>query len=156
MINRESFTGVVSDKLQPMHDGSFGRGRLAIPMIVLGGDPTLPEDHERGWKDTGVMLPGQVTRVIAKFDKVGRYVWHCHILSHEDHEMMRPYEVLPKPVDQKFTKMFQDGVYPDNNYNGTRDAFIAENKPDYNFGESKILIIDGEDGGFKKRSVSTA
>ena len=32
-------------------------------------------------------------RVIARFDKVGRYVWHCHILSHEDHEMMRPFYV---------------------------------------------------------------
>ena len=36
------------------------------------------------------MLPGEVTRVIATFDKPGRYAWHCHILSHEDHEMMRP------------------------------------------------------------------
>jgi len=36
-------------------------------------------------------------RVIAKFDRPGRYVWHCHILSHEDHEMMRPYHVGPIP-----------------------------------------------------------
>jgi hypothetical protein len=37
-------------------------------------------------------------KVIAKFDREGRYVWHCHILSHEDHEMMRPFQVgaLPK------------------------------------------------------------
>jgi FtsP/CotA-like multicopper oxidase with cupredoxin domain len=33
--------------------------------------------------------PGEVTFIKAKFDKPGRYVWHCHILSHEDHEMMR-------------------------------------------------------------------
>jgi spore coat protein A len=46
-----------------------------------------------GWKDTYVMLPGEVTRVIAKFDLPGKYVWHCHILSHEDHDMMRPFEV---------------------------------------------------------------
>jgi FtsP/CotA-like multicopper oxidase with cupredoxin domain len=37
------------------------------------------------------MFPGEVTRVIAKFDIEGLYVWHCHILSREDHEMMRPY-----------------------------------------------------------------
>jgi spore coat protein A len=43
------------------------------------------------------MLPNQVTRVIAKFDLNGRYVWHCHILSHEDHEMMRPFQVGPIP-----------------------------------------------------------
>jgi spore coat protein A len=41
------------------------------------------------------MYPGEVTRVIATFDLAGMYVWHCHILSHEDHEMMRPYMVLP-------------------------------------------------------------
>ena len=39
------------------------------------------------------MHPGEVTRVIATFDREGAYVWHCHILSHEDHEMMRPYFV---------------------------------------------------------------
>ena len=38
-------------------------------------------------------LPGQVTRIKATFDKPGRYVWHCHILSHEDHEMMRVLQV---------------------------------------------------------------
>ena len=40
------------------------------------------------------MLPGEVTRVIAKFDRKGEYVWHCHILSHEEHDMMRPLVVL--------------------------------------------------------------
>jgi hypothetical protein len=44
------------------------------------------------------MFPGEITRVIAKFDRVGQYVWHCHILSHEDHEMMRRYEVLAPPT----------------------------------------------------------
>jgi spore coat protein A len=40
------------------------------------------------------MNPGEVTRLIARFDRPGLYVWHCHILEHEDHEMMRPYRVL--------------------------------------------------------------
>ena len=39
------------------------------------------------------MYPGEVTRVIATFDREGLYEWHCHILSHEDHEMMRPFFV---------------------------------------------------------------
>jgi spore coat protein A len=52
-----------------------------------------PGPDEQGWKDTYVMYPGEVTRVIAHFDMEGLYVWHCHILSHEDHEMMRPYYV---------------------------------------------------------------
>jgi spore coat protein A len=42
--------------------------------------------------------PGMVTRIIVRFDGYpGRYVWHCHILEHEDNEMMRPYQVLPHP-----------------------------------------------------------
>jgi spore coat protein A, manganese oxidase len=61
--------------------------------IRLIGQPQFPGAGEQGWKDTWVMYPGEVTRIIAKFDLEGRYAWHCHILSHEDHEMMRPYYV---------------------------------------------------------------
>jgi len=66
--------------------------------IRLQGPPQLPTADEAGWKDTYVMYPGEVTRVIATFDLAGMYVWHCHILSHEDHEMMRPYFVRPANV----------------------------------------------------------
>ncbi|GAB4168411.1 MAG: multicopper oxidase domain-containing protein [Geothermobacteraceae bacterium] len=55
--------------------------------------PSLPS--ERGWKDTVIAYPGEVTRIRAKFDKEGLYVWHCHIVEHEDNEMMRPYYVGP-------------------------------------------------------------
>jgi spore coat protein A, manganese oxidase len=52
--------------------------------------PAAPE--EQGWKDTILCPPGQVTRIIAPFSgEPGRYVWHCHMLEHEDNEMMRPY-----------------------------------------------------------------
>jgi spore coat protein A len=61
--------------------------------IRLIGNPKTPGPDEQGWKDTWVMYPGEVTRVIANFDLEGLYVWHCHILSHEDHEMMRPFFV---------------------------------------------------------------
>ena len=44
-------------------------------------------------KDMVTARPGEVTKIRATFDKPGRYVWHCHILSHEDHEMMRVLHV---------------------------------------------------------------
>jgi spore coat protein A len=64
-------------------------GRLSDVRLI--GQPHPPEPNETGWKDTVLMYPREVTRIIAKFDLAGEYVWHCHILSHEDHEMMRPY-----------------------------------------------------------------
>jgi bilirubin oxidase len=53
-----------------------------------------PEPGEAGRKDTVLAFPGEITRVKATFDRAGRYVWHCHILDHEDNEMMRPFEVV--------------------------------------------------------------
>ncbi len=62
------------------------------------GPPQLPDPNELGWKDTVRSNPGEVTRIIARFGPfTGIYPWHCHILEHEDHEMMRPYEVLDNP-----------------------------------------------------------
>ncbi|WP_335933240.1 multicopper oxidase family protein [Streptomyces sp. PTD5-9] len=52
-----------------------------------------PEPWEHGFKDTAVVYPGGVTRLKATFDRPGRYVWHCHMLEHEDNEMMRPFTV---------------------------------------------------------------
>jgi FtsP/CotA-like multicopper oxidase with cupredoxin domain len=56
-----------------------------------------PESWESGYKDTVISYPGEITRVKAKFDLPGLYVWHCHIVEHEDNEMMRPYRVGPGP-----------------------------------------------------------
>jgi spore coat protein A, manganese oxidase len=52
-----------------------------------------PEDWETGFKDTVIAYPGEITRVKALFDNPGLFVWHCHIIEHEDHEMMRPYRI---------------------------------------------------------------
>ncbi len=54
-----------------------------------------PKQWETGWKDTVIAYPEEITRIKARFDLAGLYVWHCHILEHEDNEMMRPYRVLP-------------------------------------------------------------
>lgn len=63
--------------------------------LVFTGGRVLPDLNERGWKDTVRAIPGHVTRIIAWFgDYSGEYVWHCHILEHEDHEMMRPLLVI--------------------------------------------------------------
>jgi spore coat protein A len=59
----------------------------------LRGQPQAPAPEEDGWKDTVQAPAGAVTRIVATFDKVGQWVWHCHILSHEDHEMMRRFTV---------------------------------------------------------------
>jgi FtsP/CotA-like multicopper oxidase with cupredoxin domain len=81
----------------------------AIPVApYLQGSPRPPPPEEAGWKDTIKMFPGEVTRIIARFGPfldasgapafdptVGHYVWHCHILEHEDNDMMRPYAVMP-------------------------------------------------------------
>jgi FtsP/CotA-like multicopper oxidase with cupredoxin domain len=82
----------------------------------LMGAPTPPLPQEAGWKDTVQALPGQVTRFVVRYapnslptttaaadlhypfdpNASGQgYVWHCHIIDHEDNEMMRPYVVVP-------------------------------------------------------------
>ena len=67
--------------------------------IALVGSPTPPQPFEAGWKDTAPVKPNEVLRVIARFkDFTGRYVYHCHILEHEDHEMMRQFQVVSAPV----------------------------------------------------------
>jgi len=73
--------------------------------LVFTGPPVPPAPNERpAWKDTVTTLPGTVTRIIQRFilpdgaqvtsGQRLRYVWHCHILEHEDNEMMRPFEVV--------------------------------------------------------------
>jgi spore coat protein A, manganese oxidase len=65
--------------------------------VKYTGEAVLPEPGELGWKDTVRADPGMVTRIIVKFEGfTGRYVWHCHILEHEDNEMMRPFDVVAK------------------------------------------------------------
>ena len=80
--------------------------------IRLVGQPKYPGPDEQGWKDTWVTFPGEVTRVIAKFDRPGLYVWHCHILSHEEHDMMRPFFVgeMNKPIVNKSEKIMKEDV----------------------------------------------
>jgi FtsP/CotA-like multicopper oxidase with cupredoxin domain len=68
--------------------------------VEPGSLPIPPEPWENGWKDTVIAYPGQVTRVRMKFEVAGQYVWHCHIVEHEDNEMMRPYRIGPAQPGQ--------------------------------------------------------
>ena len=89
------------------------------PVLPLQPDTTLPkppvDENEKGWRETVRMNPGEVTTVAMKFTfpqgtapknsprllasygiNGAEYVWHCHILEHEEHDMMRPIVVIPK------------------------------------------------------------
>jgi FtsP/CotA-like multicopper oxidase with cupredoxin domain len=68
---------------------------MATEPAQLVGEPRPPEPWENGLKDTVTAYPGEVTRIRAKFNNPGTFVWHCHIVSHEDNEMMRPYRIGP-------------------------------------------------------------
>jgi FtsP/CotA-like multicopper oxidase with cupredoxin domain len=96
--------------------------------LALGGNPEVPRftgaavpplPQEAGWKDTVVMYPGQVTRILVRWaptDKVAAdpfpfdpdgghgYVWHCHIIDHEDNEMMRPTQVQAMNVNRAYVQ----------------------------------------------------
>ncbi|HKJ27512.1 MAG TPA: multicopper oxidase domain-containing protein, partial [Anaerolineales bacterium] len=121
-INFDSETdedGFIPDGVTPADDGAYRVPQPTVQHNSVAGDettygmgfkivfPTNPADAygafvpqpanyvENAPKDMVTALPGQITRIKAKFDKPGRYVWHCHILSHEDHEMMRVLHVGP-------------------------------------------------------------
>ncbi|MBF0304226.1 MAG: multicopper oxidase domain-containing protein [Alphaproteobacteria bacterium] len=67
--------------------------------VVAGEDTVIDPNgfvriEDEGWQDTAWVAPGEVIRIAATFDIAGEYVWHCHVLSHEDNEMMRRFEVV--------------------------------------------------------------
>jgi FtsP/CotA-like multicopper oxidase with cupredoxin domain len=86
VVNRE---GLVVD-----HDDEV------LEPIELDGVVTAGEPWETGFKDTVIAYPGQVTRVKAQFRVPGQYTWHCHIVEHEDNEMMRPFRIGPAQPGQ--------------------------------------------------------
>ena len=81
---------------------------VEVPVTpYLKGKARPPDPNERGWKDTFRMNPGEVTRILVRFapqdespafafDATAEpgYVWHCHILEHEENDMMRPYHLV--------------------------------------------------------------
>jgi spore coat protein A len=66
-----------------------------VERVNAQGVARRPEAWETGTKDTLIAYPGEITRLKATFDREGQYTYHCHILEHEDNEMMRPYCIGP-------------------------------------------------------------
>ncbi len=65
-----------------------------VEPIQLTGNVAPPAPWESGFKDTVIAYPGEVTRVRMQFGQTqGQFVWHCHIVEHEDNEMMRPFRI---------------------------------------------------------------
>lgn len=63
--------------------------------VVPTGPATPPTSTESGWKDTVQVAPFEIVRVIARFENyTGLFPYHCHILEHEDHEMMRQFDAI--------------------------------------------------------------
>ena len=78
-----------TDDAHPIHLHQV-QFRLINRERVGSSAPRTAELWEKGPKDTVIAYPGEITRIRATFDLSGLYVWHCHILEHEDNEMMRP------------------------------------------------------------------
>jgi FtsP/CotA-like multicopper oxidase with cupredoxin domain len=66
-----------------------------VQPVQLTGAVRPPEQTETGFKDTVIAYPGEVTRIRAQFTNAGQFAWHCHIVEHEDNEMMRPFRIGP-------------------------------------------------------------
>lgn len=95
VMDRHPFTADVVEQPLVQHNGAVGTG-YRLEEIRVRNRRLHPEGVvENAPKDMVIAYPDQVTRIKVTFDKPGRYVWHCHILSHEDHEMMRVLHVGP-------------------------------------------------------------
>lgn len=99
ILGRTTFDGTVTftETGDPISGGSKQILALNAPVSFPAG--WNAPDNEKGWKDTGIIPPGGVMRIAARYDRPGKYVWHCHILSHEDHEMMRQFQVGPQTIE---------------------------------------------------------
>jgi spore coat protein A len=100
------FINLIDDDPHPIHLHLIGfqiLGRQPFDVahfqktgnLMFTGPLAPPEPYERGLKDTVRCPFGYVTSIISRFGPfTGRFVWHCHMLEHEDYEMMRPMEVF--------------------------------------------------------------
>jgi spore coat protein A, manganese oxidase len=91
--------GTFSSKIATVGVDATGLTQLAMGPVTRVAPLPVPA-NEVAWKDTIQINPGEVITLRAKFDLGGKYVWHCHILSHEEHDMMRFFQVGSDPAPQ--------------------------------------------------------
>ena len=86
-------------QFQILQRQGFDPSALRKGMVELVGTPRPPAANEAGWKDTAIVNPRDVLSILVSFvGYTGRYVFHCHMLEHEDNDMMRPFEVVPEEL----------------------------------------------------------
>ena len=118
VLNRQKF--IANSYLAAAYPGQVlvapNTGTVPPPPVApfLAGGTKPPAANELGWKDTVLAMPGEVTRILVPFganipgfntaagpftafqaSHTGDYVWHCHILEHEDNDMMQRYVITP-------------------------------------------------------------
>jgi len=93
ILNREKFSADVVKQDITLHNGTTGVGFHMEDIVLKTNTLVDAKAVEKSPRDMVICYPGEVTRIKMTFNKPGRYVWHCHILSHEDHDMMRPMHV---------------------------------------------------------------
>jgi FtsP/CotA-like multicopper oxidase with cupredoxin domain len=140
--------GPPNDYFTPNSDGAVG-GNPAVDSYLMGS-PNYPQNYEQGWKDVVKMFPGEVSTIIVRFAPQSKpldadpedlvygfdpslgpgYVWHCHIVDHEDNEMMRPYMVQASPARSTIMSPGKGGVA--NNTNPVKSASAF----DYTLGQN--------------------
>lgn len=82
-------------QFQILERQGYDTAAMAEGRLQLVGIPRRPAANEAGWKDTAIVNPRDVLTILVRFEGfTGRYVYHCHMLEHEDNDMMRPYEVV--------------------------------------------------------------
>jgi len=87
-------------QFQILQRQGFNPVALAQGKLELVGKVRPPAPNESGWKDTAVVNPRDVLTILVRFEGfTGRFVFHCHMLEHEDNDMMRPFEVMPARLE---------------------------------------------------------
>jgi spore coat protein A, manganese oxidase len=103
ILSRQAFTavdqnGVAYATISNASSQKYSANTAGPFTVTSLGTFIAPYANETGaWKDTVQMNPGEATTLIAKFDLPGKYVWHCHILEHEEHDMMHWLVVVAAP-----------------------------------------------------------